>query len=52
MQGVDGMLSARMIRMLEKEMKHRDSQNSKRVPIIAMSTTLDENDRFDYLQAG
>jgi len=55
MQGVDGVLSTRIIRMLEKEMKHRrqlQDSNSKRVPIIAVSSFLDEDNRFDYIQTG
>ena len=55
MQGVDGVLSTRMIRILEKEMKHRrqfQDSNSKRVPIIAISSVLDEDNRFDYIQTG
>jgi hypothetical protein len=56
---VDGVLSARMIRLLEKESKHRspgearDSQSSKdRIPIIAMSASLYEENRFEYIESG
>ncbi|CAD6500859.1 BgTH12-06564 [Blumeria graminis f. sp. triticale] len=53
---VDGVLSTRMIRIAEKEAKHRGTSTPQsgrhRVPIIAMSTQLDENSRFDYIQSG
>ncbi|CZR69011.1 related to phytochrome [Phialocephala subalpina] len=52
---VDGALSACMIRFWEKESQHRtdgrDSVISKaRVPIIAVTTSLDDDSRFDYIQ--
>ncbi|KAI1006538.1 hypothetical protein K3495_g1682 [Podosphaera aphanis] len=54
---VDGVLSTRMIRIAEKEAKHRAASeytpySKQRVPIIAISYTLDENSRFDYIQSG
>jgi hypothetical protein len=63
MPSVDGMLSTRMIRFLEKESKHspksdsRQSPNStgssqQRVPIIAVPASLHEGNRFDYIQNG
>ena len=52
MPTVDGELSTRMIRFLEKE-STRVPQNSKqRVPIIAVSASLYEDNRFDYIQSG
>jgi hypothetical protein len=63
MPSVDGMLSTRIIRFLEKESKHnpksdsRHSPNSigssqQRVPIIVVSASLHEENRFDYIQNG
>ena len=62
MPSVNGALSARMIRFWEKESKHankskspraRDPQSSShRIPIIAVSSSLYEEDRFDYIQNG
>jgi CheY-like chemotaxis protein len=55
MPGVDGVLSTRMIRMLEREAKYRSSSNGqdlKRIPIIATSLSLDKDNRFDYIQTG
>lgn len=54
---VDGVLSTRMIRIAEKEAKHRAASeytqySKQRVPIIAISYTLDEESRFDYIQSG
>jgi hypothetical protein len=56
---VDGGLSARMIRLLEKESKHRhtaearDQQISRqRAPIIAVSASLSEENRFEYIENG
>lgn len=46
---VDGGLSTRMIRFLEKESK-RD--NKQRVPIIALSASFDEDSRMDYISNG
>jgi CheY-like chemotaxis protein len=62
MPGVDGTLSTRMIRFLEKEQAQNkrfgstpgsnSSSSRQRVPIVAVSASLDEEKRFDYLQAG
>lgn len=67
MPGVDGTLSARMIRFLEKEQAQTkryaasasshgstviSSKNKQRVPILAIGNFLEEDKRFDYLQAG
>jgi CheY-like chemotaxis protein len=65
MPGVDGILATRMIRFLEKEqtqIQHyttasnsheRQNGNIKqRVAIIAVSASLYEEKRFDYLQSG
>jgi len=62
MPGVDGTLSTRMIRFLEKEQaqskRFASSSNPhaapsrQRVPIFAVSASLHEDKRFDYLQAG
>ncbi len=63
MPSVDGLLSPRMVRFLEKESRHnpepdsRQSPNSigssqQRVPIIAVSASLNEGNRFDYVQKG
>jgi hypothetical protein len=65
MPGVDGNLSTRMIRFLEKEQalaQHYNSvsnpheaQNGKskhRVSIFAVSASLYEDKRFEYLQSG
>lgn len=53
---VDGVLATRMIRIAEKEAKHRNDstalQASKRVHIIAISNKLEEESRFDYIQCG
>jgi hypothetical protein len=56
---VDGILSARMIRIREKEsqLQHqsddREPKSPKpRIPIIAVDNTLDDNSRFDYIQTG
>lgn len=54
--GVDGTLATRMIRFLEKESEHhnaRDPYSAKpRVSIIAVSASLYEEKRFDYVQSG
>jgi aspartate-semialdehyde dehydrogenase len=65
MPGVDGTLSTRMIRFLEKEQaqtkryaasssSHGSSngRSRQRVPILAVGASLQEDKRFDYLQAG
>jgi hypothetical protein len=56
MPGVDGIFATRMIRFLEKESEHlnaRDPYNAKpRVAIIAVSSHLYEEKRFDYVQCG
>jgi hypothetical protein len=56
MPGVDGVFATRMIRFLEKELEHlntRDPNNAKpRVAIIAVSSHLYEEKRFDYVQSG
>ncbi|TQS38651.1 hypothetical protein Golomagni_00840 [Golovinomyces magnicellulatus] len=54
---VDGVLSTRMIRIAEKEAKHRNGSDTsqtvkQRVTIIAFSSTLEEESRFDYIQSG
>lgn len=57
MPGVDGALATRMIRFAEKEASFRPQNGAgqpkqQRVPIIAMSTTLVEDNRFEYIQNG
>jgi hypothetical protein len=65
MPGVDGNLSTRMIRFLEKEQalaEHYSSvsnpneaqigKSNHRVPIFAVSASLYEDRRFEYLQSG
>ncbi|KAI6711872.1 hypothetical protein JHW43_005587 [Diplocarpon mali] len=60
MPSVDGALAARMIRFYEKESSFRAQQANgrdmpppkQRVPILAMSTQLDEENRFEYIQNG
>jgi hypothetical protein len=65
MPGVDGTFSTRMIRFLEKEQiqAKRDSSGSKshesqtgkikqRAAIFAVSASLREDNRYDYLQSG
>ncbi|RKF61719.1 putative histidine kinase-group viii protein [Erysiphe neolycopersici] len=54
---VDGVLATRMIRIAEKEARHRNDsttlQNPKqRVHIIAISDKLEEESRFEYIQCG
>lgn len=55
---VDGTLSTRMIRFSEKESRHRghstrDVQSPlNRVAIIAVASSLQEENRFDYMQSG
>ena len=48
---VDGVLSTKMIRNYEKEIE--DLRRIRpRVPIIAVSASLSEENRFDYIQNG
>lgn len=56
---VDGSLSARMIRFWEKESQHRlpsdgrDVQTPRqRVPIIAVTSELNNQSKFEYIQSG
>lgn len=56
---VDGSLSARMIRFWEKESQHRPPSDDRqtptpkqRVPIIAVTSELNEDSRFEYIQSG
>ncbi|KAH7327487.1 putative phytochrome-like histidine kinase PHY2p [Rhexocercosporidium sp. MPI-PUGE-AT-0058] len=54
---VDGALATRMIRFFEKEANHRNQQSNgqtpkQRVPVLAMSTGLVEENRFEYIQNG
>lgn len=53
---VDGALSTRMIRYHEKDQYENELQETQserpRVPIIAVSASLYENSRFDYIQSG
>jgi hypothetical protein len=55
----DDVSSIRMIRSLENNLRKqhqsgaRGAQNSKfRVPILALSTSRDEDSRFEYIQNG
>ncbi|TVY16308.1 Histidine protein kinase NIK1 [Lachnellula arida] len=48
---VDGIQCTKMIRTLEKELRHTLKERP-RVPIIAVSASLTEDNRFDYLQNG
>lgn len=48
---VDGVQCTKMIRSLEKELGHTLKERP-RVPIIAVSASLTEDNRFDYLQNG
>jgi len=52
MPNVDGELSTRMIRFLEKESTRVPQNLKQRVPIIAVSASLYEENRFDYIQSG
>ncbi|KAG4444154.1 hypothetical protein IFR05_000383 [Cadophora sp. M221] len=60
MPSVDGALATRMIRFFEKEANHRTQQSNgrevqtpkQRVPVLAMSTGLVEDNRFEYIQNG
>lgn len=48
---VDGAMATRMIRQYERE--HTELRKArKRVPIIAVSASLAEENRFDYIEAG
>lgn len=47
---VDGDLSTRMIRHYEQEIDSRTARS--RVPIIAVSASLTEDKRYDYVQSG
>ncbi|KHJ35984.1 putative histidine kinase-group viii protein [Erysiphe necator] len=54
---VDGILATRMIRIAEKEARHRNDSTAtqslkQRIPIIAISSTLEEESRLDYIQCG
>jgi hypothetical protein len=48
---VDGVLSTKMIRHYEKEVEEL-KRIRPRVPIIAVSASLTENSRFDYVETG
>jgi len=48
---VDGDLAARMIRRHEQEIE-KTSGVKRRVPIIAVSASLTEDNRFNYIQTG
>jgi len=48
---IDGMLATKMIRQLEKELEGA-LRTRPRVPIIAVSASLTEDNRFEYLQSG
>merc|ERR1711977_112742 len=60
MPTVDGTLATRMIRFHEKESSFRNQQANgrevqtlrQRVPVLAMSTALVEENRFEYIQNG
>ncbi|PVH79312.1 hypothetical protein DL98DRAFT_461314 [Cadophora sp. DSE1049] len=60
MPTVDGALATRMIRFHEKESNFRNQQSNgrevqtprQRVPVLAMSTALVEENRFEYIQNG
>lgn len=48
---VDGAMATRMIRHFERD--HPELRKlRKRVPIIAVSASLTEENRFDYIEAG
>ena len=48
---VDGASSTRMIRQFEKQLEYsRDTRP--RVPVIAVSASLVEGNRFDYIEMG
>jgi CheY-like chemotaxis protein len=53
---VDGALSTRMIRYHEKDLYDNELREQRlprpRVPIIAVSASLEEDSRFDYIQSG
>lgn len=48
---VDGAQSVKMIRLLEAELKNLPASRP-RVPVFAVSASLTEDNRFDYLQSG
>jgi hypothetical protein len=48
---VDGDLSARMIRHYEQELEEL-RKGRPRVPIIAVTASLTENNRFKYVESG
>ncbi|KAK0103017.1 Light-sensor Protein kinase [Cadophora gregata f. sp. sojae] len=48
---VDGMMSTKMIRIFERELQELKKIRP-RVPIIAVSASLSESKRFDYIQTG
>ncbi|CAG8949312.1 hypothetical protein HYFRA_00004938 [Hymenoscyphus fraxineus] len=48
---VDGAQSVKMIRRLEAELKNTPNSRP-RVPVIAVSASLTEDNRFEYLQSG
>jgi len=48
---VDGMMSTKMIRRFERELEELRKIRP-RVPIIAVSASLSESKRFDYIQTG
>jgi len=48
---VDGDLATRMIRLHEQEVE-KTSGVRRRVPIIAVSASLTEDNRFNYIQTG
>ena len=49
---VDGASSTKMIRQYEKELVEELRRTRPRVPIIAVSASLTEDKRFDYVQSG
>jgi CheY-like chemotaxis protein len=49
---VDGDLSTRMIRLLEEEAGEELRSVRPRVPIIAVSASLTEENRYNYVQSG
>ncbi|KAL2067218.1 hypothetical protein VTL71DRAFT_1642 [Oculimacula yallundae] len=48
---VDGMMSTKMIRRLEQELTDPKHIHP-RVPVVAVSASLSESKRFDYIQSG
>jgi hypothetical protein len=49
---VDGASSTKMIRQYESGLVEELRRNRPRVPIIAVSASLSEDKRFDYVQGG